>query len=100
MDEWTDIIRGSSGNLNGSVDSTDCYTNASDCYNVLQVLLLKELLQFEQQQQKKNEKKKKKGNDERSRIVCVFNRSTSFLSLFNQEHIYCFFILVKCKFKC
>jgi len=38
MDEWTDIVLGaptydSGGNLNGSVDTTDCYEGADLCFN-------------------------------------------------------------------
>ena len=36
MDTWTDIVLGSAGNLNGSVDTTDCYCGADCCYGVLQ----------------------------------------------------------------
>lgn len=45
MDSWTDIILGSdSGNLNGSVDTTDCYVGADGCYGVLQSRMQKGLL--------------------------------------------------------
>jgi alpha-glucosidase (family GH31 glycosyl hydrolase) len=36
MDSWTDILRDTDGNLNGSVDTTDCYCGAACCYGVLQ----------------------------------------------------------------
>ncbi len=45
MDEWTDLLLGTdTGNLNGSVDSTDCYCGADCCYGVLQSRMQKGLL--------------------------------------------------------
>lgn len=44
-DEWTDLLLGTdSGNLNGSVDTTDCYCGADCCYGVLQSRMQKGLL--------------------------------------------------------
>lgn len=31
MDTWTDIVLGDALNLNGSVDTTDCYCGAGEC---------------------------------------------------------------------
>lgn len=36
MDSWTDIAYDTAGNLNGSVDTTDCYVDADACYEVFQ----------------------------------------------------------------
>lgn len=45
MDEWTDLLLGTdTGNLNGSVDTTDCYCGADCCYGVLQSRMQKGLL--------------------------------------------------------
>ena len=44
MDSWTDIVLGSEANLNGSVDTTDCYCGADCCYHVLQSRMQKGLL--------------------------------------------------------
>jgi hypothetical protein len=47
MDEWTDIVLGAAtvdygGNLNGSVDTTDCYEGADLCFNTyLPIFLLR-----------------------------------------------------------
>jgi hypothetical protein len=45
MDQWTDLLLGTNtGNLNGSVDTTDCYCGADCCYGVLQSRMQKGLL--------------------------------------------------------
>ena len=44
MDSWTDIVLGSEANLNGSVDTTDCYCGADCCYHVHQSRMQKGLL--------------------------------------------------------
>lgn len=47
MDTWTDIVLGPPGNLNGSVDTTDCYCGGLCCYGVLQSRMQKGLLSRE-----------------------------------------------------
>ena len=45
MDQWTDLVLATdSGNLNGSVDTTDCYCGPDCCFGVLQSRMQKGLL--------------------------------------------------------